>query len=170
MSSPSSPDGDACVVNHICFHSPSVSFLVQWTRSSSVAGTLLKVSRYNVNGHLLAESNVLTEGCRSDATTTDIHVTHMLTASLSPSAHATLVVHHVLLMSTSAGQVIMREVESLAHLRMFSIGVPISYICMTPAYHSGGANLVLALRSGGIVLAFPGVVCSEPIQSPVPLT
>ncbi|BHF65212.1 Neurobeachin-like protein 1 [Sparganum proliferum] len=170
MSSPSSPSGEACVVNHICFHSPSVSFLVQWTRSSSVAGTLLKVSRYNVNGHLLAESSVLTEGCRSDATTTDIHVTHMLTASLSPSAHATLVVHHVLIMSTSAGQVVMREVESLVHLRLFSIGVPISYICMTPANHSGGANLVLALRSGGIVLAFPGVVCSKPIQSPVPLT
>uniref|UniRef100_A0A0X3NW24 Neurobeachin-like protein 2 n=2 Tax=Schistocephalus solidus TaxID=70667 RepID=A0A0X3NW24_SCHSO len=165
--SPSSPAGEVCAVNHICFHSPSVSFLLQWTRSSSTAtDALLKVSRYNVNGHLLAESNVLPEGYVPDAAATDVHVTNMLTASLSPSAHATLVVHHVLLMSTSAGHLILREAESLVHLRLFSIGAPISYICMTPAYNSGGANLVLALRSGGIVLAFPGVACSESIQSP----
>uniref|UniRef100_A0A183SCZ4 DUF4704 domain-containing protein n=1 Tax=Schistocephalus solidus TaxID=70667 RepID=A0A183SCZ4_SCHSO len=165
--SPSSPAGELCAVNHICFHSPSVSFLLQWTRSSSTAtDALLKVSRYNVNGHLLAESNVLPEGYVPDAAATDVHVTNMLTASLSPSAHATLVVHHVLLMSTSAGHLILREAESLVHLRLFSIGAPISYICMTPAYNSGGANLVLALRSGGIVLAFPGVACSESIQSP----
>lgn len=105
----------------------------------------------------MAECNVFPDSVRCSPT----YVTRMLTAALSPSANAKRVVHHVLLMSTASGHLVMREAESLTHLRVISIGSPIAHMCAPGWQYTGGVNLVLTLASGGFIVAYPSLISSS---------
>nr|CDS31456.2 beige:beach protein [Hymenolepis microstoma] len=148
---------DTANIEHLLIHSISSSFLVQWTIKGS-RGRQLRLSRFNMNGRCVAESPVFQENkIPPPSPPANTQVTQMLTETLSPSANSRTVVNHMLLLSTTSGHLIMREVESLTQLRIFSIGAPIVHMSMTLGVYGGGVNLILSLANGAFVIAYPGL-------------
>lgn len=154
---------NAATIDHIQIHSVSMAFLVQWSAASSTTAAVaaekkLQLSRFDSNGRLIAEVAVFPDHqSNTPPPSSHTRVTRMLTSTLSPSANARTVVHHVLLLSTTSGHLIMRDAESLTHLRIFSIGAPILSMSMNISTQAGGVNLVMALENGGFVIAYPGL-------------
>ncbi|KAM7537266.1 hypothetical protein Aperf_G00000068777 [Anoplocephala perfoliata] len=148
---------DSASVEHLLIHSMSTSFLVQWTIKGST-DLQLRISRFDMNGRCVAEALVF-QKCNvpPPPPPANTRVTQMMTATLSPSANSKTVVNHVLLLATSSGHLIMREVESLIQLRIFSIGAPIVHMNMTSGVYGGGVNLILLLANGAFVIAYPGL-------------
>uniref|UniRef100_A0A5K3EFK5 BEACH domain-containing protein n=2 Tax=Mesocestoides corti TaxID=53468 RepID=A0A5K3EFK5_MESCO len=148
---------EAANIDHLLIHASSISFIVQWTTDSS-KGRQPRLTRFNLNGRLVAEAPVFPDPTLAlSSRPSNTRVTRMLIAMLSPSANARTVVNHILLLATSSGHLVMREAESLAQLRIFSIGTPITYMSLTPATHAGSINLVLVLANGTFVIAYPGL-------------
>lgn len=148
---------ESATIDHLLIHSLSISILVQWTGEDS-RDRQLNLTRFNMSGRRVAEVPVFPEGNISPPSTlTKTQVTRMLTANLSASANARTVVNHVLLLATSSGHLIMREVESLTQLRIFSIGAPIVHMSMTLSVYGGGVNLILLLANGAFVIAYPSL-------------
>ncbi|KAM3188037.1 hypothetical protein ACTXT7_001090 [Hymenolepis weldensis] len=159
---------DTASIEHLLIHSISSSFLVQWTINES-EDRQLRLSRFNMNGRCLAESPVFQENkVPPPSPPADTRVTRMLTATLSPSANSRAVVNHMLLLSTSSGHLIMREVESLTQLRIFSIGAPIVHMSMTLTVYGGGVNLILLLANGAFVIAYPGLTAPLSALTSIP--
>ncbi|VDO04340.1 unnamed protein product [Rodentolepis nana] len=148
---------DTANIEHLLIHSISSSFLVQWTIKGD-RGRQLRLSRFNMNGRCVAESPVFQEyKIPPPSPSANTQVTQMLIETLSPSANSRAVVNHILLLSTTSGHLIMREVESLTQLRVFSIGAPIVHMSMTLGVYGGGVNLILSLANSAFVIAYPGL-------------
>ena len=148
---------ELATINHLLIHSLSLSILVQWTTDDS-RDRKLCLTRFNMSGRSVAEASVFQEGnVPSPSPSPNTRVTRMLTSTLSPSANARTVVSHMLLLATSSGHLIMRDVESLTQMRIFSIGAPIMYMSISSTVHGGGLNLILFMANGSFVIAYPSL-------------